>query len=112
MQSKTRIAALAAVVTAAAVGSAFAANAGGENDALAVSQAHIGLGQAVAAAEQHVGGNAAKAEYERHEGKAVYDVEVVKGSMVMDVKVDPADGRVIEAKADRVDHDDDGDHED
>ena len=77
-----------------------------------MDRAGIGLGQAVASAEQHVGGKAAKAEYERHEGQWVYDVEVVKGKTVMDVKVDPADGRVIEARADRVDHDDEGDHED
>lgn len=112
MQSKTRIAALAAVLAAAAVGSAFAAGAGGGNDALAVSSAGIGLGQAVATAERQVGGKASKAEYEHHKGQGVYDVEVVNGKSVTDVKVDAADGRVIEAKADRVDRDDGGDQED
>jgi uncharacterized membrane protein YkoI len=111
MKRKTYLAALAALSAAAVVGSAFAAKSG-ENDALAISAAKIDLGQAVAAAEQHVGGKAARAEYERHAGQWVFDVEVVKGASVTDVKVDAGNGKVIAATADKTDHDDGGDRDD
>ena len=77
------------------------------NDALAIRDARIGLAQAIEAAEKHVGGKASKAEYEKHRGKPVFDVEVVKGNQVVDVKVDPADGRVVASTIDREDADDD-----
>ena len=111
MQSKTRIAALAAVIAAAAVGSAFAAGAE-ENDALAISSAGIGLGQAVAAAEQQVGGKASRAEYEHTKVGWAYDVEVVSGADVYDVRVDAGTGTVLSSVKDKADHDDGGDHED
>ena len=79
MQRKTYLAALAALSTAATVGSAFAAPTTG-NDALAISSAKIDLGKAVATAERYVGGKASKAEYERHNSQWVFDVEVVKGT--------------------------------
>ena len=111
MKRKTYLAALAAVSIAAVVGSAFASKSI-ENDALSISGAKIPLGQAVAAAEQYVGGKASRAEYERHRGQWVFDVEVVKDASVTDVKVDAGNGKVIEATADKTDHDDDGDHAD
>ena len=111
MKRKAYLAALAAFSTAAVVGTAIAAKSSG-NDALAISNAEISLVQAVSAAEQHVGGKASRAEYERHKGQGVFDVEVVKGASVTDVKVDAANGKVIEATADAADHDDGGDHED
>lgn len=36
-----------------------------------------------------------------------FDVEVVNGRKVMDVKVDPTSGQVILATEDKADHDDD-----
>jgi uncharacterized membrane protein YkoI len=87
---------------------AYAARSGGENDALAISNAKIPLTQAVSAAEQHVGGKAARAEYENTRQGWAYDVEVIKGSQVFDVRVDADKGTVIsstEDKADRDDHD-------
>lgn len=111
MKRKAYLAALAAFSTAAVVGTAIAAKSSG-NDALAISNAGISLVQAVSAAEQHVGGKASRAEYERHKGQGVFDVEVVKGASATDVKVDAANGKVIEATADAADHDDGGDHED
>lgn len=111
MKRKTYLAALAAVSTAAVIGSAFAAKST-ENDALAISSAKIDLSQAVTAAEQHVGGKASRAEYERHNGQWVFDVEVVKGTEVMDVKVNAGNGKVIEATADKVDRDDGSDRDD
>lgn len=105
MKSKTYLATLAVLSIAAVSGSAFASKSD-ENDALAISGARIGLGQAVAAAEQHVGGKASRAEYERHKGQWVFDVEVVKGTSVMDVTVDAGNGKVIQATADKADRDD------
>ena len=106
MKRKTYLAAFAALSTAAAIGSAVAAKSI-ENDAMSISNARIGLGQAVAAAEQHVGGKATHAEYEHHKGQWVFDVEVVKGASVMDVTVDADNGKVIEVVADKVERDGD-----
>ncbi|QIK38703.1 PepSY domain-containing protein [Caldichromatium japonicum] len=100
-----------AALSATAIGSAYAAKAM-ENDALAIEAAKIGLTQAVTAAEQHVGGKASRAELEKHKGQWVFDVEVVTGKKVMDVKVDPANGKVIVATEDQTDHDDDHDQAD
>ena len=107
MKRKVYLTALAAL-SAAAIGSAYAAKSA-ENDALAISGAKIGITQAVTAAEQHVGGKASRAEYEQHKGQWVFDVEVVNGKKVMDVKVDPTSGKVIAATEDKSDHDDDHD---
>ena len=94
-----------ALASAAAGVSAFASSASG-NDARIIPNAKISLSQAVIAAEQHVGGTASKAEVEQHAGKAVYDVEVVKGAQVFDVKISPDQGTVIASTEDRNDHDD------
>lgn len=110
MKRKLYLAALTAL-SATTIGSAVAAKTT-ENDALAIETAKIGLTQAVTAAEQHVGGKASRAEIEKHEGQWVFDVEVVSGKKVMDVKVDPASGKVLAATEDKTDHDDDHDKAD
>jgi len=110
MNRKSHVAVLAAL-SAAAIGSAYAAKSMG-NDALAVSGATISLVKAVTAAEQHAGGKASRAEYERHNGKYVFDVEIVNGKKVMDVKVDPSTGKVMAVTEDKADHDDDNDKAD
>lgn len=98
----------------ASLGGAYAANTA-ENDALAINDASIGLTQAISAAEQQVGGKASRAEYEHEQGRWVFDVEVVKGSEVLDVQVDPISGKVITAMNDPADQgdveDSDGDSE-
>jgi uncharacterized membrane protein YkoI len=96
---------------AIAIGSAYAAKST-EDDALAVSNAKIGLAQAIAAAEQHTGGKASRAEFERNKSGWVFDVEVVKDQKVTDVKVDPASGSVISATEDKADQDDERDEQD
>lgn len=111
MKRKTYLAALVALSTLAVSG-AYASAQHEDNDALAISQAKIGLAEAVATAEQHVGGTASKAEYESFHGQRVFDVEVVKGQTVSDVKVGANDGKVISVTADQDDHDDSGDRED
>ncbi|BAN34707.1 propeptide PepSY and peptidase M4 [Sulfuricella denitrificans skB26] len=110
MKRKFYLTALAAL-SATAIGTAYAAKAI-ENDALAIETAKISLTQAVTVAEQQIGGKASRAEYEKHKGQWIFDVEVVNGKKVMDVKVDPMSGKVIAATEDKADHDDDHDQAD
>lgn len=83
------------------------------NDAGPVGSAKVSLDAAVAVAEKHVQGKAARAEYEKQKGgQWVYDVEVVAGAKVFDVKVDADKGTVIASNEDQADADDDGDKAD
>lgn len=110
MIRNTKIAILAAVL--ASVGAAaYAANAV-ENDAAAIAQAKIPLTQAITVAEQHAGGKASKAEYEKTKTGWAYDVEVVNGAKVFDVRVDADKGSVISSVEDKADHDDENDKAD
>jgi uncharacterized membrane protein YkoI len=100
-------------ITVAVVGAAaYAADGGGENDALAISKARIPLAQAVTVAEQHANGKASRAEYENSKQGWVYDVEVVSGTKVLDVRVDADKGTVISSAGDQADHDVDHDKQD
>ena len=85
-----------------------------ENDATAIQTAKISLGEAVLAAEHSVDGKASKAELERYHDRWVYDVEVVtvKSGDVLDVKVNPANGSIINTTKDAIDRDDNSDRED
>jgi uncharacterized membrane protein YkoI len=97
----------------AAAGSvAYAAQGGIENDAMALTKAKISLVQAVTTAEQHANGKAAHAEYENSKHGWVYDVEVISGTKVFDVKVDADKGTVISSAEDKADRDDDHDKQD
>lgn len=101
----TAIAALVLAMGSAGV-VAYAARSGADNDALAVAQAKVSLVQAITAAEQHANGKASKAEFEHSKQGWVYDVEVVSGAKVFDVKVDANQGSVLASTEDRADHDD------
>ena len=103
---------LLAVAIAAAGTVAYAAQGGIENDAMAITKAKIPLAQAVTTAEQHANGKAARAEDENSKQGWVYDVEVVSGSKVFDVKIDADKGTVISSAQDTADHDDDHDKQD
>ena len=103
------IVAIAGVAVAAAAG-AFAAKQAEGNDALAIVSAKVSLSQAIAAAEQHTGGKAAKAEFEPVEGQGFFEVEIVKGRTVLDVRLD-ADGKVLSAKEDTEDKTGKEDHD-
>jgi uncharacterized membrane protein YkoI len=103
---------LLVVATAAAGTVAHTAQGGMENDAIAVTKARTPLAQAVTTAEQHVNGKAARAEYENSKHGWVYDVEVVSGTKVFDVKVDADKGTIISSAEDKADHDGDNDKED
>ncbi|HOV18894.1 PepSY domain-containing protein [Ottowia sp.] len=91
---------VAAVALACAATAAFAA---AENDALAAANAKVSLTQAISVAEQHAAGKATKAEFERSKQGPVYEVEVVSGAKVFDVKVDADKGTVIASREDKVD---------
>ncbi len=85
---------------------AYAAKGGVENDAMAVAKAGIPLTQAVSIAEQHVNGKASSAEYENSKQGWVYDVEVVSGAKVFDIRIDADKGTVISSAEDKADRDD------
>src|ERR1700716_2975311 len=106
------------ILTAAFVGLSATVLAGAyaakptENDGAAIALAKISLAQAVYAAETHVGGKAARAEFEKSKGQWVFDVEVVKGTAVMDGSVGANSGKVLAAVEDKADSDDGHDKED
>ena len=106
------VATIATVGAVAVGGVAYAAYGGIENDATAISKAKIPLVQAVTMAEQHANGKASHAEYENSKHGWVYDVEVVSGSKVFDVRIDADKGTVISSAEDKADHDDDHDKQD
>lgn len=109
MHRYTKLSLLA--VTIAAAGSiAYATTM--ENDALAIAKAKVSLVQAVTTAEQHAGGKATHAEYENSKQGWVYDVEVVNGTKVFDVRVDADKGTVISSAEDKAEHDDGHDKKD
>ncbi|MEO8559909.1 MAG: PepSY domain-containing protein [Rhodospirillales bacterium] len=104
MKRTSQIALAGAIVIA--IGGVGAAASARETDPPSMANAGIGMVQAVTVAEHHVNGKAARAEFEKSKGQWVYDVEVVSGTKVYDVKVDPAKGSVISSAEDKADADD------
>ncbi len=105
--------AIAAMAIATLGGTAWAAKSG-SNDALAIEQAKIPIAQAISAAEKAHNGKASKAEFEHTKQGWVYEVEVVSGAKVFDVKVDADKGTVLSSAEDKADHENgrDEDHDD
>jgi len=100
-------------ITIAAIGTvAFAAQSRMENDAMTITRAKTPLAQAVTTAEQHANGKATRAEYENTKQGWVYDVEVVSGAKVFDVRVDADKGTVISSAEDKADRDNEHDKQD
>lgn len=96
---------------------AYAERGDATNDALPTPEAngHISLIQAVQTAELHAAGKARQAEYEHSRQGWVYDVEVINGSKVFDVRVNARSGVVISSQEDKPDgpgENDDKDKED
>jgi uncharacterized membrane protein YkoI len=110
--NRTTSLAVAAVIAVATTGTIAIAAQEKENDALGVMNAKVSLADAVNVAQQHASGRAARAEYEHSKQGWVYDVEVVSGRKVFDVRVDAAKGTVISSVEDKMDRDDDNDKED
>ena len=111
MYRYTKLSALALAIAMAGT-VAHAAKSTTENDAQAITQAKISLTQAIAVAEQHVNGQATHAEYERSKQGLIYEVEVVSGPKVFDVRIDAGKGTVISSAEDKADRDDDHDEKD
>ncbi|MDD2467757.1 MAG: PepSY domain-containing protein [Desulfobulbus sp.] len=109
MKQKVFIPVLAFVI-ASMSSSAFAISVE-ENDALGIPAAKISLTKAISIAEQYAMGTASKAELEQDHDRWVFDVEVVKGPKVMDVKIDPENGKVLGTTVDKPDRDDDEEHD-
>ena len=102
---------IATVALATAGAMAFAAKSL-ENDAIVGPPAKISLTQAIAAAEQQANGRATRADYEQTKTGWAYDVEVVSGTKVFDVRVDADKGTVISSAEDTADRDDEHDKRD
>lgn len=83
-----------------------------ENDAMAITQAKVKMAQAISVAEQHANGKASRAEYEQTQAGWAYNVEVVSGTKVFDVRVDANKGTVISSVEDKTDHEDEHDKQD
>ena len=104
MYRYTQLSAFALAATMVATGAVAYAGGGQDNDALAIANAKISLTQAVAAAEQHASGKATHAEFEHSKRQGwIYEVEVVSGAKVFDIKVDADKGTVIASQEDRAD---------
>jgi uncharacterized membrane protein YkoI len=110
MLHSTKIGLVAITLAVTGVG-AYAANSM-ENASAALAQAKVSITQAVTTAEQHANGKATRAELEQSKVGLTYDVEVVSGTKVFDVKVDAVKGTVISSAEDKVDHEGDEDKQD
>ncbi|MDE3011857.1 MAG: PepSY domain-containing protein [Pseudomonadota bacterium] len=103
---------LLAIAIASCGAAAYATSTAPENDALALTRARIPLAQAVTLAEHHANGKAARAEYEASPQGGAYEVEVVSGNRVFDVKVDANQGTVMASAEDQADREDEHDEQD
>ncbi|ADO48283.1 PepSY domain-containing protein [[Enterobacter] lignolyticus] len=83
------------LVMAVCSASAFASS---HDDEMAVVKNKVTLIQAISTAEKHVNGVASKAEFEISKSVPVYEIHVVQGQKVHDVKVDANSGAVISSK--------------
>ena len=70
---------------------------------VAAAGAKVSLTQAISVAEQHAAGKATKAEFERGKQGPLYEVQVVSGSKVYDVRVDAEQGTVLASREDKLD---------
>ena len=60
--------------------------------------AKTSLSQAISTAESQVGGRALSARLARHDNRDVYDIHVVKGSELTDVRLSIDDGKVLSTR--------------
>lgn len=91
-------------IALAAVSSGAYADWGAESGVAAIAKAKVSLTQAALIAEQHVNGKSVKAEFDHSVRRGwIYDVEVVSGIKVFDVKVDAQSGKVLSSREDRDD---------
>lgn len=110
MLSCTKIGLVAVTLAATGIGAYAAINT--ENETTAFAQAKVSIVQAIATAEQHAIGKATRAELEQSKTGLTFDVEVVSGTKVFDVKVDADKGTVISSAEDKADRESDEDKQD
>jgi uncharacterized membrane protein YkoI len=91
-----------ALLGATILASAAPAAARAANDAVAHAPPPVRLAQAVDAAERHLDGRAVRAELE---DDGAWEVEVVRGRSVRDVRVDARTGVVLSSTEDAADDD-------
>jgi len=111
MKRKAFLATAVALVAFGAIGISYGAMEK-ENDALGITTSKTSLVEAITTAEKYVGGVASRAEYEQEKGQGVIEVEVVKGTSIMDVVVNAGNGKVIAAHDDTNDRANDRDDDD
>ncbi|MDD2811228.1 PepSY domain-containing protein [Rhodoferax sp.] len=106
----TKIGLIAVTLAATGIGAYAAKNM--ENESAALAQAKVSIVQAIATAEQHANGKATRAELEQSKAGLTFDVEVLSGTKVFDVKVDADKGTVISSAEDKADREGDEDNQD
>lgn len=65
-----------------------------------LSEAKISITEAIATAQTRAEGTAVSAELDRRLGKAVFEVEVMSGARLFDVRLDAETGNVIDVRED------------
>ncbi len=106
----TKIGLIAVTLAATGIGAYAAKNM--ENESATLAQAKVSIVQAIATAEQHANGKATRAELEQSKAGLTFDVEVLSGTKVFDVKVDADKGTVISSAEDKADREGDEDNQD
>lgn len=102
------------VATALLVATVFAATPGTTHDELpaikaALATSRISLSQATALAEAAGAGKAVHAKLSTDPAKPAYDVEILAGDFLLDIKIDSRTGTLISSSRDTPDLDDDDD---
>lgn len=83
------------------------------NELTTAASAKVPLREAVATAEQHLNGKAVRADFETEDNsQGVYNIEVVTGTKVFDVRIDADKGTVLAANEDKADRDHDDEEAD
>jgi len=100
--NRNKVISLVVVIALGAGSAAFAAQ-NGENDAVGVRNAKLSLVDAVGIAQRHASGQASRAEFENTKQGWVYDIEVVSGRKVFDVRIDATKGTVLSSSEDKSD---------
>lgn len=81
-----------------------------ENDAVSdLRAAKISLSDAIARSVAQFGGQAVSAELDHEHGTFAYEIELVNGTVVREVRLDAITGAVISSRDDENDRDDDED---
>jgi uncharacterized membrane protein YkoI len=112
LKGKIILAAAAAAIAVGAGGGVFAAGQSGEkNDEEAreietVRTAPVSLPQAIATAEQQSNGRAVSAEAEENDSGVIYQVTTIAGEKIVEFRIDPQSGNVVETEDEKVQGDD------